>query len=419
MRILALSFFGILLLVPGAPARGADPGAEFERISAACQADKAGCEGALWTFVDINADGRLTVAEITRFFRFAIGGQHRPPAESSAADRLLASVIGGPLGARVFIKNFDYDGDGQVARKEFYRDAGEAGMEPLLVRLRQAFEQTAGQAAALAGAVAGGAMKGPPAPHPAPAPAPAARDQSEPPYLAFLRLAGQCWQPISSAGQANTPLIIYRVKLKTNGFLARDPRRRSSHSRKEQASHLYKVIRSRGLAAIADCQPYELPLADYDGWKEMDVAFSPQGLRQVAKIRIKAKQGKAPTIKAQQIKNFRSKDGLRLRYRKGKMSPPVKRSFHTRFSRCWDNQPRGTGDSTPLLQYRLQLDENGYLEMADMQANKRKKAVGWEIVHDAAIKAFAKCQPYKLPKKLYHEWQVIGVQLWPKGFATF
>jgi hypothetical protein len=123
----------------------------LKSIVADCRAEKASCEEALWKFIDVSADDRLTVAEISRFFRFLIGDQDRPPEQSSANDGLLASVIGGPLGARVFIKNFDYDGDGRVAREEFYQDANGAGMRPLLVRLRQAFEQIAGQATALAG----------------------------------------------------------------------------------------------------------------------------------------------------------------------------------------------------------------------------------------------------------------------------
>jgi|TARA_B100000315_G_scaffold189637_2_gene179541 hypothetical protein len=402
-----------LLIGPGTPTRAASPGAELKSIVADCRAEKASCEEALWKFIDVSADDRLTVAEISRFFRFLIGDQDRPPEQSSANDGLLASVIGGPLGARVFIKNFDYDGDGRVAREEFYQDADGAGMRPLLVRLRQAFEQIAGQATALAGTVMPGAKKpagaAAPAPPPAPVAAPtAAEDPSNPHGAAFLRLAGQCWQAISSAGETQMPVITFRVDLKTNGFLARNPWRRSRHSREVQASHLYGITKKRGLAAIADCQPYELPLEDYERWKEFDVSFGPQGLRRVT----------PPPTKASRKKIAKKRKGVPVRHRVKKPSPEIIRSFDKQLGRCWKRNPKPTGVVTALILFRLQLDEDGHLERTKMLAS-HNKVPGWEGVRDAAKKAFAMCQPYELPSDLYREWQIIEIELWPTGFRSF
>lgn len=401
-----------LLLGSGMASLAASPGVELNGIVADCQDDKAGCEEALWRFIDVSGDDRLTVAEISRFFRFAVGDQDHPPAQMSADDGLLASVIGGPLGARVFISNFDFDGDGRVSRKEFYRDAGSAGMQPLLKRLRQAFAEIASQATTLAGALAGGTKKAadaqPPAAVQSPAPGPATRVPSDPHAATFRHLAGQCWEVISSAGEAQAPVFTYRVNLKTNGFLAGEPKRRSKHSRTEATARLYEITKRRGLDALANCQPYELPLEDYQRWKEFDVSFDPQGLRQVRPAQAKS----APA------KTAKKRKGVPLRKRVKKPSAKIIQAFDRQFARCWNTDPKPKGKVAALMVFRLQLSEDGGLERTKMLAS-RNKVRGWKGVRDAAIKAFAKCQPYDLPVDKYRQWQVIEVELWPTGFRSF
>ena len=104
--------------------------------------DPVQCEKDYWAFVDVTADGHLTVAEITRAGRiFAEHMRQTTPPENNGKtggkteDNLLFAMLLGPLAAQLVISNFDYDGDLKVSRKELYTDLPEGKFESVIDRL--------------------------------------------------------------------------------------------------------------------------------------------------------------------------------------------------------------------------------------------------------------------------------------------
>ncbi len=157
----------VLLLVAAlaaglAPRAEAGPAAELASILKSCeQAEAKGCTEALWSFVDVTGDSRLTVAELSRFFRLAAEllaargpepagaqGQAKTGAETGAEDDVALAVGGafltGPVAAKLVIANFDYDDDGAVSRQELFLDMGEEEFRQLLARELEKLPQRAG-----------------------------------------------------------------------------------------------------------------------------------------------------------------------------------------------------------------------------------------------------------------------------------
>ncbi len=301
---MASALFLVLLLPSGAKAAMAS---DFERLIADCEAGKANCESDLWTLVDVTGDDHLTVAEITRFFRFVFDTAD-VKAQAGGKDTLLFSVLLGPLGAKVLVDNFDYDGDTKVVRKELYHDGNQAQMQRMLSRLRGAFEEIVGGAAEMAGAaVLGGGMsevmKGarararPPA-QAAPqvraapqarassAPAPAAQSsaaQSSVPQGALAKALGQqvsgCWQAPPGSGAARQPVIKVRVKLRRDGNLRSTPQVLSRNTGSQAGSDLFLPTADRALRAVMRCSPYEMPAGQFAAWRVLELNFDPQGVR--------------------------------------------------------------------------------------------------------------------------------------------
>ena len=129
------------LFVPAAASAGSTE--TLDSLFKGCETQEgAACAEAFWSYVDVTGDGRLTVAEFTRFFReFADWGvvKSAEPAaaegEGQAAgspanesDRFAAvalAFLAGPIAARLVVSNFDYDGNGTVEREEAFTDMDE------------------------------------------------------------------------------------------------------------------------------------------------------------------------------------------------------------------------------------------------------------------------------------------------------
>lgn len=133
-----------LLAWPALAAAGPveDFGAAFE----ACGGDdNAACGAAVWSFIDITGDGRLTVAELSRFLRVAgewsiveqaggldgaVGGLGLGGAgldeEIGRAGAVAMAFLTGPFAARLVLDNYDYDGNGMLERAELFADSDES-----------------------------------------------------------------------------------------------------------------------------------------------------------------------------------------------------------------------------------------------------------------------------------------------------
>ena len=294
-KVVASALFLGLLLPNGASAATA---ADFERLIADCEAAKSSCENDLWNLVDVTGDGQLTVAEITRFFRFVFDTADIK-AKAGGQDTLLFSVLLGPLGAKVLVDNFDYDGDTRVARQELYHDGNQAQMQRMLSRLRGAFEKIAGGAAEMAGAAimgggmsqvmkgaAGGARSPAQAPPRQAAPQRQARASSATTPAAKVALAKAlgkqvegCWQSPLGSGKAREPVIKVRVTLRRDGHLRGTPQVLSRNIGGRAAADLFLPTGDSALRAVMRCSPYEMPAGQFAAWRVLELNFDPQGVQ--------------------------------------------------------------------------------------------------------------------------------------------
>ncbi len=300
-KIMASALFLGMLLPSGA---NAVTPADFQRLIADCEAAKTSCENDLWNLIDVTGDGQLTVAEITRFFRFVFDTADIK-AKAGGKDTLLFSVLLGPLGAKMLIDNFDYDGDTKVARKELYHDGNQAQMQRMLSRLRSAFEEVASGAAEMAGAAVmgggmsqvmkgaggGGGRMGRTAPRQAApksqttpkrrvkvvrAPTPAAK-------AALVEALGKqvdgCWQSPPGSGKAREPVVKVRVTLRRDGHLRGTLQVLSRNTGGQAGADLFLPTGDSALRAVMRCAPYEMPAPKFASWRVLELSFDPQGVR--------------------------------------------------------------------------------------------------------------------------------------------
>jgi hypothetical protein len=81
----------------------------------------------------------------------------------------------------------------------------------------------------------------------------------------------RCWNLPPGLAEAKNLMIEIRVNLNRDGTLTFDPKvtNRSSHP-------LFQITAESALRAIRTCQPYRLPIAKYEAWKEVDFGFKPE-----------------------------------------------------------------------------------------------------------------------------------------------
>ena len=118
----------------------AGPVEDFAAAFGICgNGDDTACGEAVWTFVDVTGDDHLTTAELSRLLRVAsewtvaeqggvdglgLGGAGVNE-EMGRTGAVVMGFLGGPLTAKLVLENFDYDGDGRLARAEVFADAGQ------------------------------------------------------------------------------------------------------------------------------------------------------------------------------------------------------------------------------------------------------------------------------------------------------
>ena len=78
----------------------------------------------------------------------------------------------------------------------------------------------------------------------------------------------RCWNPPAGAADAQNLRVEMNVKLRIDGSLAAPP------SLLERGSSPYfQVFAESALRAVERCQPYSLPAAKYEVWKDIDLGF--------------------------------------------------------------------------------------------------------------------------------------------------
>ncbi len=102
-------------------------------ISRQCEQDTGhGCILAAFSFVDVNGDGKLSPAELSRLFRIAgffIGYGMGERALLPVGELIVPIAIAGtiaPMLSQGLLANFDYDNDGMLSIDELLQDRGDA-----------------------------------------------------------------------------------------------------------------------------------------------------------------------------------------------------------------------------------------------------------------------------------------------------
>ena len=91
--------------------------------------------------------------------------------------------------------------------------------------------------------------------------------------IAFRTQIAQCWAPPAQAANARGLVVVVRVKLKRDGSLAGEPVVVNS------GTGMFNVVAKSALAALRRCQPFKLPAAAYEVWKEVELSFVPEKIQ--------------------------------------------------------------------------------------------------------------------------------------------
>lgn len=81
----------------------------------------------------------------------------------------------------------------------------------------------------------------------------------------------QCWAPPTGATGADALKVRLRLNLNRDGTLTRQPQILNSG-----ASQFFRVAADSAVRAVWKCQPYQLPAAKYDLWRDIVLNFDPR-----------------------------------------------------------------------------------------------------------------------------------------------
>ncbi|MEZ5788284.1 MAG: cell envelope biogenesis protein TolA [Xanthobacteraceae bacterium] len=82
-----------------------------------------------------------------------------------------------------------------------------------------------------------------------------------------------CWNPPAGTLDAKDLIVVVRLQLREDGSLSADPAlmNRGSHP-------IFRIAAESAMRAIRRCQPYKLPLAKYQVWRDVEVTFDPRDM---------------------------------------------------------------------------------------------------------------------------------------------
>jgi colicin import membrane protein len=82
-----------------------------------------------------------------------------------------------------------------------------------------------------------------------------------------------CWNPPAGATDGRELIVQIRIMLKQDGSLQAEPMLINRGS-----NPFFQVAAESALRAVRRCQPYHLPIAKYEVWKDVEVTFDPRDL---------------------------------------------------------------------------------------------------------------------------------------------
>lgn len=82
-----------------------------------------------------------------------------------------------------------------------------------------------------------------------------------------------CWNPPVGAADAQDLIVRVRVQFRTDGTLSADPQLMNRGS-----SPYFQVAAESAMRAVRRCQPYTLPAAKYEIWRDVEVTFDPRDM---------------------------------------------------------------------------------------------------------------------------------------------
>jgi colicin import membrane protein len=82
-----------------------------------------------------------------------------------------------------------------------------------------------------------------------------------------------CWNPPVGAEEAEKLIVRLRIQFKPDGTLSREPELLNRGT-----SSYFTVAAESAMRAVRRCQPYTMPAAKYDVWKDVEVTFDPRDM---------------------------------------------------------------------------------------------------------------------------------------------
>jgi outer membrane biosynthesis protein TonB len=82
-----------------------------------------------------------------------------------------------------------------------------------------------------------------------------------------------CWNPPVGAADAPDLVVRVRVQFRTDGSLSAEPQLVNRGS-----SPYFQVAAESAMRAVRRCQPYTLPAAKYEIWRDVEVTFDPRDM---------------------------------------------------------------------------------------------------------------------------------------------
>jgi outer membrane biosynthesis protein TonB len=82
-----------------------------------------------------------------------------------------------------------------------------------------------------------------------------------------------CWNPPVGAENAQELIVRLRIQFRPDGTLSAEPELMNRGS-----SPYFRVATESAMRAVRRCQPYTMPSAKYDIWKDVEVTFDPRDM---------------------------------------------------------------------------------------------------------------------------------------------
>ena len=83
----------------------------------------------------------------------------------------------------------------------------------------------------------------------------------------------RCWNPPAGAADLRNLRVEFNIRLRQDGSLAAEPVLLSRSS-----GPFSQVFAESAMRAVLQCQPYNLPAAKYEAWRDVDVGFRPDDM---------------------------------------------------------------------------------------------------------------------------------------------